>query len=253
MRSKRSRGACCWVCGSLIAAVLVPRAVSAQHGTCVGDCGGDGSVTVDEIIVGVNIALGLAPVEACPSVDRDGNFQVTIDELVGAILNALEGCPMVPTATPTPSCTPGTPTPIECTSPPCPDLVGQVVSYTFPLSRGCDQPLEGMFTITVCARNQGEAPAGPFHVSASDHFFDEVAFDGLAAGAQDCRVQPLHSIGGYGVLSVDSRSEVAESNEGNNSSEFFVAALSATPSCTARATPTPSPTPPSQRNLNSPN
>jgi hypothetical protein len=36
-------------------------------GPCVGDCGGTGSVTVDEIITLVNIALGNAQPSACPT------------------------------------------------------------------------------------------------------------------------------------------------------------------------------------------
>lgn len=61
--------------------------------TCVGDCSGDGSVTVDELIRGVNIALGSAAVAQCPSFDANGNGSVTVDELVRAVGNALDGCP----------------------------------------------------------------------------------------------------------------------------------------------------------------
>ena len=32
-------------------------AASAESGTCVGDCGGDGEVTINEVIIGVNIAM----------------------------------------------------------------------------------------------------------------------------------------------------------------------------------------------------
>jgi hypothetical protein len=102
--------------------------------------------------------------------------------------------------------------------------------------------LQGDFTITVCVRNEGDAPAGPFHVSANGHFFDEFSVDGLSAGVQDCQVRPLFTIGGYGVLNVDSRNEVAESNEDNNGDGFFVASLSATPACTPTGTPTATPT-----------
>src|SRR4029453_10293572 len=34
---------------------------------CVGDCNNNGSVTVDELVKGVGIALGSLPVSACPS------------------------------------------------------------------------------------------------------------------------------------------------------------------------------------------
>ncbi len=60
---------------------------------CVGDCGGNGVVTVDEIITGVNIALGSLPIERCPPLDTNGDGMVTVDELIKAVNNALNGCP----------------------------------------------------------------------------------------------------------------------------------------------------------------
>jgi subtilisin-like proprotein convertase family protein len=59
---------------------------------CAGDCDGSGAVTVDELIRGVNIALGNAPVVDCRVLDRDGGGTVTVDELVAAVNNALAGC-----------------------------------------------------------------------------------------------------------------------------------------------------------------
>lgn len=60
---------------------------------CPGDCNGDGEVTVDEIVTGVNIALGLASSQVCPAMDTNGDEQVTIDELLQAVNAALFGCP----------------------------------------------------------------------------------------------------------------------------------------------------------------
>jgi hypothetical protein len=60
---------------------------------CVGDCNGDGEVTVNEVIVGINIALGQSDVSACPAFDADGSGTVTVDEIVRAVNNALNGCP----------------------------------------------------------------------------------------------------------------------------------------------------------------
>ncbi len=60
--------------------------------SCAGDCNEDGVVTVDEIVLGMTIVLGASEVDACLSLDRDGSLDVTIDELVGAIANALGGC-----------------------------------------------------------------------------------------------------------------------------------------------------------------
>lgn len=60
---------------------------------CAGDCGGDGAVTINELIALVNVALGSSPVDSCAAGDGNGDGQVTIDELVSAVNRALEGCP----------------------------------------------------------------------------------------------------------------------------------------------------------------
>lgn len=60
---------------------------------CVGDCSRDLAVTVDEIVAGVNIALGEMSVSSCPRFDSDSNSSVTVDEILAAISNALSGCP----------------------------------------------------------------------------------------------------------------------------------------------------------------
>jgi hypothetical protein len=59
---------------------------------CVGDCDGLGSVLVNELVFGVNIALGTADVAGCLNFDRDRSGTVTIEELVAAVRNALNGC-----------------------------------------------------------------------------------------------------------------------------------------------------------------
>lgn len=59
---------------------------------CAGDCNTDGEVTVDEVVRGVNIALGLAPLGLCPVLDRSGDGEVTVDELIAAVNAALNGC-----------------------------------------------------------------------------------------------------------------------------------------------------------------
>ena len=73
---------------------------------CSGDCNGDGSVVIGELIKGVNIALGSAQSSTCPAMDSNGSGSVSISELIAAVNNALAGCPVVtptavPTATPT--------------------------------------------------------------------------------------------------------------------------------------------------------
>lgn len=68
------------------------RTPTATRGPCVGDCSGDGSVTVDEIVTVVSIALGNLNVHACPSSDANGDGAVTVDEIVKSIHSALVGC-----------------------------------------------------------------------------------------------------------------------------------------------------------------
>jgi len=75
--------------------------------TCIGDCDGDRQVEVAELIVGVRIALGMAPVSACPSFDLDGNSAVNVAELVRAVGAALDDCREdTPTRSATPTRTP---------------------------------------------------------------------------------------------------------------------------------------------------
>lgn len=59
---------------------------------CVGDCDGDGTVTVDEIVTAVNIALGSRSIDDCPAADANGDNEVTVDEIIRAVNNALLGC-----------------------------------------------------------------------------------------------------------------------------------------------------------------
>ena len=59
--------------------------------TCVGDCNGDGTVTVDEILTMVNIALGNADATACPGSVPSGD-EVNISLVLQAVNNALNGC-----------------------------------------------------------------------------------------------------------------------------------------------------------------
>jgi hypothetical protein len=60
---------------------------------CPGDCNGDGTVRVNEIVLGVNIALGNLPIGACDLFDANDNLQVTADELVSGVGALLDGCP----------------------------------------------------------------------------------------------------------------------------------------------------------------
>src|SRR5260221_10424133 len=94
----------------LNAAIRVPPASAVG---CVGDCNDDGMVSINELIVGVNIALGSQPISACGAFDCQGTGIVPINCLIQGVNSALDNCqaivtptvgtvaPTTPTATPT--------------------------------------------------------------------------------------------------------------------------------------------------------
>lgn len=63
---------------------------------CPGDCDADGEVTVDELILAVNVALGVGSVDACAAADVDQSGSVTVDEILLAVQSALVGCELPP-------------------------------------------------------------------------------------------------------------------------------------------------------------
>jgi hypothetical protein len=67
--------------------------VLAAPPACLGDCDGGGTVTINELITGVNVALGTLQLAQCPAFNRNYDGRVTIDELVAAVSNALGRCP----------------------------------------------------------------------------------------------------------------------------------------------------------------
>ncbi len=75
---------------------LAPRTLLAQ---CCGDCGGDGSVTINDLITGVRNALEGCGDEPCCG-DCDGDGDVSINELITTVRRAIDGCDPDPTASP---------------------------------------------------------------------------------------------------------------------------------------------------------
>jgi len=103
-------------------AVVILTAVLAGAGVaqaqCEGDCNGDGSVGINELILAVNIALGSGAPADCPGLDTGGDDAVGITELIRAVNNALVGCTAVdPTATPTETVPEPTATPLPAVGP----------------------------------------------------------------------------------------------------------------------------------------
>lgn len=85
MRSPFRRFVAMW---ALAAPLLLPRGGAA----CVGDCNDDRRVTIDELVRGVDIALGGEAIAACDAIDNDRDGAVGIDELIRGVGRALAGC-----------------------------------------------------------------------------------------------------------------------------------------------------------------
>ncbi len=123
-------GTCCLLLGADLA-----------FAQCVGDCDGDGTISVGELITGVNIALELRDLGDCPGFDRNGNSRVDINELLAAVGAALDACPTpavtaTPTSTSTATSTPTSTATATATASPTPNLPPQVAALpvyrTFP-------------------------------------------------------------------------------------------------------------------------
>jgi len=93
-----------WLRVMVLVALIGPATSLAQG--CLGDCNDNGRVAVNELIVGVNIALGNALLSTCPAFDAGGGT-VPITSLITAVRNALNGCGApTPTVTSEPEATP---------------------------------------------------------------------------------------------------------------------------------------------------
>src|SRR5262249_44364231 len=68
-----------WLVGGVV------HLLSAPSGACTCDCNGNGVVTVDELLHGVNIALGRLPLSSCTALDQNGDGKVTINELLSGV------------------------------------------------------------------------------------------------------------------------------------------------------------------------
>jgi len=117
---RRRRAAPALLSGGALAAVLCAAAL--VHAVCIGDCPPpDGQVAVNELVLGVNIALGGAALAVCPDYDANGSGSVGVDELIAAVNDALQGCPGAPTPTRPPTSPgttpPATPTPVASAVP----------------------------------------------------------------------------------------------------------------------------------------
>jgi hypothetical protein len=63
-----------------------------ENRACVGDCDANGAVAVNELVLGVNVAIGTGASDDCPAFDPDQSGTVLVNELIQGVNNALLGC-----------------------------------------------------------------------------------------------------------------------------------------------------------------
>ncbi len=162
----------------VIATALVTMSAIPARAICPGDCNADAVVTIDELILAVDIALGAQLTESCIAGDINIDGQITIDEIVFAVRSALDGCPATPTATTTASPTQ------TSTAPP----TGTVAATLTPTVTATPTPTVGLCnTMSACL----SGPAGDYCCSispTSPGYFPPP----LESGCQnsDCAVKP---------------------------------------------------------------
>jgi len=157
---------------------------------CVGDCGRDAEVTVDEILTMVNVALGNTAVCSCEPGDANGDGQITVDEILTAVNNALNGC-SVPTATGTWDCissTPGTTTVMTLVQNDSGITGSEVTSegYTFTITGS----ISGLSLTVTGLLNDGSgfgwASTGTMSADGNSMISSWSTFDGKDSGTGSC-------------------------------------------------------------------
>jgi Cys-rich repeat protein len=82
--------------GALALIGLIASPVMAGPEVCVGDCGNTGTVRINDLVLGVNIALGNQSIEACEAFDCQDTGMVPINCLIQGVNNALGTCNGMP-------------------------------------------------------------------------------------------------------------------------------------------------------------
>jgi sugar lactone lactonase YvrE len=74
-----------------VAGLVVSAGRPSFAAVCTGDSSGDGAVTIDELLKGVNCALSM-PVDGCQYFDRNLDGDVSLEEIITGVNGALDGC-----------------------------------------------------------------------------------------------------------------------------------------------------------------
>jgi len=77
--------------GLLFVAFVLANPCRTAAEPCVGDCNGDGRITINEILEGVDGLL--SNTSRCDALDEDDSGSIEVNEIVAAIDGALNGCP----------------------------------------------------------------------------------------------------------------------------------------------------------------
>lgn len=70
----------------------LPATVTPTALACVGDCKGNGQVTIDAILTLVEVALSAAPLADCPAGHANDVQEIMVDGILTAVSNAVNGC-----------------------------------------------------------------------------------------------------------------------------------------------------------------
>ena len=164
----------------VVAVIAVAPAATHAGLACFGDCDGDGTVAVNELVAEINICLGNSPPDVCPAFDPgDG----CIGAIIRAVNRALTGCPGLP---PLASSIPAN----GATDVPRTEWIR--LQFGAPIEGGAEAmrllcgDAEQLVTKTVLDGSTlvlnpgGDLPPGPCHVTWAEN---DVAFSVAAAGA----------------------------------------------------------------------